>query len=136
VQNTFGEAQKPVHTLIDLFYRIEPGVLIALLGAEALIITLIPPKILEKNLAVKITAAIVCFALLVGEIRIIKHDREETAKQHRDEMKDVFGRFADCTRAFSPSKRMRRFSSRPAACLLTTSSVGLSIYRTKCCSTW
>jgi hypothetical protein len=83
-----------VHTLLEMFYQIEPGVLIAILGAEALIITLIPSSLLEKRPSFRIVAAVLCFALLFGEIRIVRHDREESNAKHELEMKDLLGRFA------------------------------------------
>lgn len=79
--------------LIGAFCNIEPGVLVAVLGAEALVLTLIPPDCLSKKW-VKFLAALVCFALLWGEITIIKHDRKVSTAQHEAEMRDIFARFS------------------------------------------
>lgn len=79
--------------MIDFFKFLIPGYCVALLGAEALIITLVPVKVMERR-RLKVLAVILCFVLVVGEILVVKHDRTVSSNEHAAEMRDVFKRFS------------------------------------------
>jgi hypothetical protein len=62
---------------------------------EALAITLLPPESLQKAW-VKIPAIVVCFLLAVGDISVIRHDRQEsTINTNR-----IFMRLLGCSAVF------------------------------------
>jgi hypothetical protein len=81
-----------MHKLVDLIWLIPPGMLVLVLGVEALIVTLLPTKVMEKR-NVKLLAVIICFALAIGEGAIIRHEHRETAEQHKKDMEAIFERF-------------------------------------------
>src|ERR1039458_7229735 len=81
-----------MHRLIDLFWLIPPGMLVLVLGVEALIVTLIPAGWMEKR-GVKPLAVVICFILALGEGAIIRHEHQESAELHKKEMEAIFGRF-------------------------------------------
>jgi len=66
----------------------------------------IPPKILENNKLLKFLAALICFALLFGEIKLIRHDREESSNQHELEMREISVGLVDCIRTCSLYRKM------------------------------
>lgn len=83
-------------SLTDLWHSVwppAPGICVCLLGAEALLITLIPPEMLNDRRWIKRLAIVVCFVLAFGEIWMVRLDREATDDQHKQEMRDIFGRF-------------------------------------------
>jgi hypothetical protein len=73
-------------------YVLVPGICVLFLGVEALVITLLPPKSLHM-LRVKIPALVLCFLLALGEIWVVRHDRQESLMQHNQEMQEIFRRF-------------------------------------------
>ncbi len=81
-----------LHDYLQIFWLIPPGILVLALAVEALIVTLIPTRCLEKK-GVKPLAVIICFALAVGEGALIRHDRDEAAKQHKADVEALFARF-------------------------------------------
>jgi hypothetical protein len=81
-----------MRSVIDLFWLIPPGMLVLVLGVEALIITVIPTKVMEDR-GVKLLAVVICFALAFGEGAIIRHEHRETAEQHKRDMEEIFARF-------------------------------------------
>ena len=76
---------------------IHAGICVCLLGVEALIITLVPVKRMERAPA-KLAAVVVCFVLAAGEIWMVKLDREETFAQHERDMQAIFARFVSLKR--------------------------------------
>ena len=73
-------------------WLLPPGVFVTLLGVEALAITLLPVKWLEKK-SVKSIAIVLCFLFAAGEISVVRHDRSESNRQHKQEMEEIFARF-------------------------------------------
>jgi hypothetical protein len=73
-------------------WSLSPGICVLLLGVEALIITLIPPDKLQRW-GVRVLAVGLCFFLVLGELRAVRHEREETYEQHRQDMQDILSRF-------------------------------------------
>src|ERR1700693_2024289 len=82
--------QSPVSWLY--VWPLWPGMCVLFLGVEALIITLIPPDKLQKWW-VRVLALGLCFFLVLGELRAVKHEREETYEQRRHDMQDILSRF-------------------------------------------
>jgi hypothetical protein len=85
-----------VHFMIDLWHRMwpfAPGICVCLLGAEALLITLIPPSMLDAQKWIKRCALVVCFVLAAAEIWMVKLDRKATDEQHKQDMQEIFERF-------------------------------------------
>lgn len=81
-----------MHVITEYLWLVPPGVCVLLLGVEALIITLIPSRLMEKR-AIKVMGVLFCFVLAIGEIVVIKHDRNETLQQHSVDIKGIFSRF-------------------------------------------
>src|SRR5712692_1393281 len=73
-------------------WLLPPGICVLFLGVEALAITLLPPGWLQKGW-VKIPAIVVCFLLAFGEISVIRHDRQDSYDQHKQDMQEIVRRF-------------------------------------------
>jgi hypothetical protein len=81
-----------------LLWHIPPGVCVALVGFEALIITLvivvIPPEEAKRPAWIMV-AGVLGILLTYCEITIIRHDRKETFAQHEKDMADIALRIAN-----------------------------------------
>ncbi|HEX5423442.1 MAG TPA: hypothetical protein VFW94_07830 [Candidatus Acidoferrales bacterium] len=90
---------RPMSVAAELLRVVYPGVCVALVGLEALFLTIFPDLLKKKwKLSVAIGLA---FVLTCGEILVLTEDHHETeAKeqaalyQHAQDMKGIFGRFA------------------------------------------
>jgi hypothetical protein len=82
-----------VHTLIEcLHWPWAPGVCVTVLAVEALLLTLLPTKLLGRR-SVRFCAMFVCFCLAAGEILMVKLDRSASDARHRQDMEAIFARF-------------------------------------------
>jgi hypothetical protein len=75
--------------LVSLIWKVPPGVCVALVGLEALVLTFFEVRGLQRRVAI-------VFAVLFTacEIAVIAHDRNEALEQHKRDMELIVSRIA------------------------------------------
>lgn len=75
-----------------------PGICVTIFSLLALVLTIIPLPAdakATKTKVLKVGVIVIAAVLCVSEIAIIKKDRDDTLKQHRDDMDKIAGYFED-----------------------------------------